>query len=67
LNKAIIMVNKFYILALALTGCAVTASAYAIRHYSRRHEVQQHKNDLHTWEGEGGKPLSSAGRPARAR
>lgn len=67
LNKAITMANKLYILALALTGCAAAASAYAIRHYSRRQEAQQHKDDLHTWEGEGGKPPSSAERAAEAR
>lgn len=48
------MINKFYFLALALTGCAVAASAYAIRHFSRRQEAQQDKDDLNTWEGEGG-------------
>ena len=42
------MVNKLYILALALTGCAVAASAYLIRHYSSRQAAQQHQDDLHT-------------------
>ena len=54
------MVNKLYILALALTGCGAAASAYAVRHYSRRQQAQQHEDDLHTWEGEGGKPALSA-------
>jgi len=36
------MVNKLYILALALTGCAVAASAYVIGHYARRQDAQQH-------------------------
>jgi hypothetical protein len=42
LKKAIMMVNKLYILALALTGCAVAASAYVIGHYARRQDAQQH-------------------------
>jgi hypothetical protein len=66
LKKAITMVSKLYILALALTGCAVAASASVIRHYSRREEAQQRKDDLSAWEGEGGKPASSAVRPAQA-
>ncbi len=60
------MANKLYLLGLALTGCAVAASAYFIRHKSRHEQAQQHKDDLHTWEGEGGKPASSAARPAHS-
>lgn len=59
------MVNRLYVVALALTGFAVAASAYVIRHRSRRQEAQQHKDDLRTWEGEGGKPASSAARRAQ--
>jgi hypothetical protein len=57
------MGNKLSVLALALTGCAVAAAAYVVRHRARRQEAQQHKDDLHTWEGEGGKPALSAAHP----
>ena len=60
------MANKIPMLALALTGCAVAASAYLIGHHSRRQDAQQHKDDLSTWEGEGGTPAPSAARPAQA-
>lgn len=60
------MVNKLYIVALALTGCAVAASAIVIRHYSRRQKARQYKDDLSTWEGEGGKPASTSVLPAQA-
>jgi hypothetical protein len=62
LKEAITMVNKLYMLALALTGCTAAVSAYAVRHHSRREEAKQHKDDLRTWEGEGGKAaLPAAG------
>lgn len=51
------MFNKLLIPALVLAGSV--AAAYAIRRRSRRHEAQQNKEDLQTWEGEGGKPASS--------
>ena len=56
-------VNKFF--RLALIGCVAATSAYVIRQHSRRQEAQQHKDDLRTWEGEGGNPAPSAVRPAR--
>jgi hypothetical protein len=59
------MTNRLYVLALALTGCAA-ASAYLARHRSRRQAVQEHKDDLRTWEGEGGKPAPVAAHPLRA-
>lgn len=60
------MVNKLYVLTLALTGCAAAVSAYVIRHQFRRQEAKQHKDDLRTWEGEGGKPASAAVSSAQA-
>ena len=66
-NEAITMANKLYILALALTGCAAAASAYLVRNRSRRQAVQEHKEDLRTWEGEGGKPAPATMRAAQAR
>ena len=60
------MANKLYVLAIALAGCAVAASASVIRHYSRREEAQQRKEELSTWEGEGGNPAPSAARPVQA-
>ena len=59
------MINKLLIPALIL-GSVAAASAYAIRLRSRHYEAQQHKEDLQTWEGEGGKPASSAARSFRA-
>jgi hypothetical protein len=60
------MSNKLYVLAAALTGCAVAASAVFIRQRSRREALLQHKEDLRTWESEGGKPAPVAARPAPA-
>ena len=59
------MVNKIKILALALAGCAVAATAAVFRGNSRREEAQKKKEDLATWEGEGGKPAAPAARPAQ--
>lgn len=58
------MIYKLLIPALVMVGCV--ASAYAIRRRSRHYEAQQHKEDLQTWEGEGGKPAISAARSSRA-
>lgn len=60
------MANKFIILALALTGGVAAAAAYVIRRSAQRCEAKLHKEDLQTWEGEGGKPASSGARPAPA-
>jgi hypothetical protein len=59
------MISKLYVFGLALTGCAVAASAYAARYYSRRAEVQRHREDLRAWEAEGGKPEPVAARPVQ--
>ena len=60
------MSNRFYVLAAALTGCAVAASAVILRQRSRRDAMLQHKEDIQTWEGEGGKVAPSALRPVPA-
>jgi hypothetical protein len=45
--------NRFFLLALLLGGGAA-AAAYAIGRHSRHLEKQQHKEDLRSWENEGG-------------
>ena len=60
------MVYKRHIPVLALSTGAIAASANVIHRNARRREAQLHKEDLQTWEGEGGKPASPAARPARA-
>ena len=60
------LINRLHILAAALTGCAIAASAYVMRTRSRRQETKRLKDDLSTWEGEGGKPASSDDRPAES-
>jgi hypothetical protein len=60
------MSNKLYVLAAALTGCAAAASTVFIRQRSRRKALLQHKGDLRTWEGEGGKPAPVATRSPQA-
>ena len=60
------MRNKLYVLAAALTGCAVAVSAVFIRQRSRREALLQHKEDLRTWDGEGGKPAPNDARPVPA-
>jgi hypothetical protein len=49
---------------LAMAGC--TVAAYAIGRYTRHLENQQHKEDLRTWEDEGGN-LAPTEAPAIAR
>ena len=67
LKKAIMMVNKLYVLTPALTGCPAAVSAYVIRHRFRRQKTQQQRDDLRAWEGEGGKSASSAVSPCPGR
>jgi hypothetical protein len=53
-TREIIMMNRFYVFATALTGCAVAAAAYGMRRHRQRQAALQQKDDLRTWEGEGG-------------
>ena len=47
------MINdRFFYLSLAMAGCA--AAAYAIDRHTRQIEKKQHKEELRTWEDEGG-------------
>ncbi len=57
-------VNKFFLLA--VTGCVAAATAYALNHRAHREEAQRHKDDLDTWEGEGGKAAQAPASPFRA-
>jgi hypothetical protein len=66
LNKPIAMVNKLFILGAALAGCTLAISALVIRQRSRHDALLQHKEDLRTWEGEGGKPAPVATRSPQA-
>ena len=50
--------NRFFLLALLLAGGA--AAAFTIGRHSRQQEKQQHKEDLRTWEDEGGNLAPSA-------
>ena len=60
------MPAKSYFMALTLTGFAVAASAFLLRHASHSKQAQQHKEDLSTWEGEGGKPALPGAAPVHA-
>lgn len=44
--------NRLFYLSLAMAGC--TAAAFAVGRHTRQMEKQQHKEDLRTWEDEGG-------------
>jgi hypothetical protein len=57
-------IRRLFIFSLAMAGCA--AAAYAIGRNSRHLEKQHHKEDLRTWENEGGN-LSPSEAPAMAR
>lgn len=57
------MINKLPVLVAALMGCAVAASAVLLRQRAHREALLQHKEDLRTWEGEGGTPAPGAVRP----
>jgi hypothetical protein len=57
------MLNKFFLLALTLTGCAFATSAYVIRRQSRREDAQLLENDLDRWENEGGRVVPATARP----
>ena len=56
--------NRFLLLALTLGACA--AVVYAVGRKSRQSEKKQLRQDLRTWEGEGGNPAPSRARPAAA-
>ena len=61
-NEETMIIRRFFILTLAMAGCA--AATYAIGRRSHRLEKQQHKEDLRTWEDEGGNLAPSATTPA---
>lgn len=58
--------HKFSILAAVatLTACAVAASVHVFRDRARQRRALQLREDLSTWEGEGGQPAPSKVRPA---
>ncbi len=58
------IIRRLFILSLAMAGC--TAAAYAIGRHTRQLEKRQLKEDLHTWEDEGGN-LAPAKAPAAVR
>ena len=51
-NEETMSIGRLSILSLAMAGCA--AAAYAIGRHARKVEKRQHKEDLRTWEDEGG-------------
>ena len=59
--------SRLFYLSLAMAGCA---AAYAIGRHNRHLENKQHKEDLRTWEDDGGNlaPSGTAAmpRPAKA-
>lgn len=67
-NEETMISRKFSILSLAIGGCA--AAAYAIGRHARHMQKQRLKQDLRTWEDEGGNPAPSEApampRPAAA-
>jgi hypothetical protein len=56
--------NRFLLLVLTLGAFA--ALAYTVGRHTRQIEKKQFKEDLRTWEGEGGTPAVSSARPAAA-
>ena len=54
--------NKSLLLALLVGACA--AAIYAVSRNSRDSEKKQLKENLRTWEGEGGNPAPSSAPPA---
>ena len=63
-DEKIMISNRFFYLLLAMAGC--TAAAYAMGRHTRQIEKQQHKEELRTWEDEGGN-LAPSEAPAMAR
>ena len=57
------MLNRFYLVALALTGCLFAASAYVIRRQSRREDARFLQDELDRWENEGGRVVPATARP----
>lgn len=58
--------NKSYMVALALTGCAIGVSAYASRQRNLKVKARELQNALEVWENEGGIVHSSTAKPAEA-
>jgi hypothetical protein len=48
------ILNRNFMLALAVTGSAAVAAVLAIQRNMRRHERVQQQTDLQRWEGETG-------------
>lgn len=57
---------KRYMVALALTGCAVALSAYVSRRHNQQVKARELQNALETWENEGGIVVASTARAADA-
>jgi len=51
-GEEFMIIRRLFMLAVAIAGCAVAASA--IGRHARCLDEQQHKEDLRTWEHEGG-------------
>lgn len=58
--------KKSYVLALALTGCAIGVSAYISHRRNLRVKAREQQNALEVWENEGGIVLPSTAQPAEA-
>lgn len=58
------LITRLHVLAAALTGCAVAASAYVFRKRARQQNAQRLSHQLSTWEGEGGNPGAPEAAPA---
>ena len=57
------IIKRLFMLAVAMAGCA--AAATAVARHARHLEKRQHKEDLRTWEHEGGN-LAPSEAPAAA-
>jgi hypothetical protein len=63
-DEKVMISNRIFYLSLAMAGC--TAAAYAIGRHTRQTEKQRQKEELRTWEDEGGN-LAPSEAPAIAR
>jgi hypothetical protein len=60
------MINKTHVLAIAVAGAAVAASALLMKLRTRRREALEHELALEVWDDECGPPADPVAPPRRA-
>ena len=60
------MINKSYVMAIAVTGGVVAASAWLMKRMTNRRQADEHELALEVWDNECGPPAAPPALPATA-